>query len=157
MANFLEQLAAEWYEFQGYFVRRNVRVGPRAKGGHEGELDVVAFHPERRHLVHIEPSMDSNRWDLREERFARKFEAGRRHIPTLFQGFGILPKPEHIALLVYGSSKQHPTIGGGKVLMISELLNEIRATFRNRDVGKAATPEQYVILRALQFGTFYWK
>jgi len=31
--NFLEQLAAEWYEFRGYFVRRNVRVGPRPKGG----------------------------------------------------------------------------------------------------------------------------
>src|SRR5690349_2182454 len=45
MFNFLEQLVAEWYEFQGYFVRRNVRVGPRAGGGHAGELDVVAFHP----------------------------------------------------------------------------------------------------------------
>ena len=26
-------------EFQGYFVRRNVRVGLRTGGGHEGELD----------------------------------------------------------------------------------------------------------------------
>jgi hypothetical protein len=34
----LEQLVAEWYEFQGYFVRRNVRVGRRLKGGHDGEL-----------------------------------------------------------------------------------------------------------------------
>ena len=25
--NFLEQLVAEWYEYQGYFVRRNVMVG----------------------------------------------------------------------------------------------------------------------------------
>ena len=49
--NFLEQLVAEWYEFNGYFVRRNVKVGPRAKGGHDGELDVVAFHPGRKSLV----------------------------------------------------------------------------------------------------------
>ena len=25
--NYLEQLVAEWYEYQGYFVRRNVLVG----------------------------------------------------------------------------------------------------------------------------------
>lgn len=60
MVNFLEQLVAEWYEFRGYFVRRNVRVGPLVKGGHESELDVVAFHPEKKRLVHVEPSMDAH-------------------------------------------------------------------------------------------------
>ena len=40
-ANHLEQLIAEWYEFQGYFVRRNVLVGKRSKGGYECELDVI--------------------------------------------------------------------------------------------------------------------
>lgn len=53
-SNHLEQLAAEWYEYRGYFVRRNVRVGPRAQGGHEGELDIVAFDPRKVALVHIE-------------------------------------------------------------------------------------------------------
>jgi hypothetical protein len=28
--NFLEQLVAEWYEYDGYFIRRNVKVGKRA-------------------------------------------------------------------------------------------------------------------------------
>lgn len=55
--NYLEQLVAEWYEYQGYFVRRNILVGKRDKGGHECELDVVAFNPETQHLVHVEPSM----------------------------------------------------------------------------------------------------
>jgi hypothetical protein len=63
MANFLEQLAAEWYEFSGYFVRRNVHVGRRARGGWECELDVVAFNPKRKHLIHLEPSMDALHWD----------------------------------------------------------------------------------------------
>ena len=31
--NHLEQLTAEWYEFRGYFVRRNVQVGRRLKEG----------------------------------------------------------------------------------------------------------------------------
>jgi len=79
--NFLEQLVAEWYEYRGYFVRRNVPVGRRARGGYEAELDVVAFNPGTRHLVHLEPSMDAESWETRERRFRRKFDAGREHIP----------------------------------------------------------------------------
>ena len=39
--NYLERLVAEWYEYQRYFVRRNILVGMRDKGGHACELDVV--------------------------------------------------------------------------------------------------------------------
>ena len=46
--NHLESLVAEWYEFRGYFVRRNVPVGKRPKGGYDCELDIVAFHPEQK-------------------------------------------------------------------------------------------------------------
>ena len=41
--NHLEALVAEWCEFNGLFVRRNVPVGRRTKGGWDCELDVVAF------------------------------------------------------------------------------------------------------------------
>jgi hypothetical protein len=85
-ANYLEQLIAEWYEHQGFFVRRNVLAGKRLKGGHECELDVVAFHPHKKLLVHIEPSMDASSWDERERRYKKKFDAGRKYIPHLFQG-----------------------------------------------------------------------
>ncbi len=74
--NYLEQLVAEWYEYQGYFVRRNVLVGKRAKGGYKCELDVVGLHPSKQHLVHIEPSMDCHKWEKREQRFAKKFKIG---------------------------------------------------------------------------------
>ena len=60
MTNFLEQLVAEWLEYGGYFVRRNVKVGPRTKGGYDGELDIVGFHSGEKRLVHYEPSMDSD-------------------------------------------------------------------------------------------------
>jgi hypothetical protein len=33
--NYLEQLVAEWYEYKGYFVRRNILVGRLPKGGFE--------------------------------------------------------------------------------------------------------------------------
>jgi Holliday junction resolvase-like predicted endonuclease len=68
--NFLEQLVAEWYEYQGYFIRRNVRVGKVPGGGYECELDVVAFHPETKHLVHVEPSTDAGSWEERERRYS---------------------------------------------------------------------------------------
>ena len=86
-ANYLEQLVAEWYEYQGYFVRRNVLVGKLAAGGHEGELDIVAFNPAKSHLVHIEPSMDAESWEKREDRYRQKFETGKKYIPELFAGF----------------------------------------------------------------------
>lgn len=156
MINFLEQLVAEWYEFRGYFVRRNVRVGPRPKGGHESELDVVAFHPEKNHLVHIEPSMDADSWDQREKRYAKKFEAGRKYIPGLFAGLDLPPDIEQVALLVFGSSSGRTKIGGGKILMIANFMNEIRKEIRTRRVDKAAVPEQYQLLRALQFAANYW-
>jgi hypothetical protein len=67
-ANFLEQLVTEWYEYKGYFIKRNVWVGRRPQGGYECELDVVAFDPISKHLVHIEPSTDAssgrNYWHL---------------------------------------------------------------------------------------------
>jgi hypothetical protein len=55
--NFLEQLAAEWLEYQGYFVRRNVHVGKRLKGGYVCELDVVGFHPGKQLLVHVDANI----------------------------------------------------------------------------------------------------
>jgi hypothetical protein len=155
MPNFLEQLAAEWYEYQGFFVRRNIKVGKRAKGGHEGELDVVAFSPTQKRLVHIETSMDSDNWADREKRFARKFATGQKHIPILFSSFAPLPKIEAIALLGIGSNKNHTAIGGAHLQMVCELLREIRDKIPH-DIASQVVPEQYVILRTLQFAAECW-
>jgi hypothetical protein len=97
--NYLEQLLAEWYEYQGYFLRRNVMVGKREKGGYECELDIVAFNPGKNHLIQIEPSIDADSWKRREERYLKKFEAGRKYIPQLFHGFDIPEKIDQVAVL----------------------------------------------------------
>ena len=156
MNNFLEQLVSEWYEFKGYFVRRNVRAGLLKGGGYECELDVVAFNPETKHLVQVEPSMDASSWGIREARYRKKFEAGKKHIPNLFSGLALPSEIEQIALFVFGSSKNRTTIGGGQILMISDLMREIREEMKGRRVANAAVPEQYPILRALQFAANYW-
>lgn len=155
--NFLEQLVAEWYEYQGYFVRRNVPVGRRTKGGYECELDVVAFNPAKRHLAHIEPSMDAESWETRERRFRRKFEAGRKHIPDLFPGFQLPQEIEQIAILLFASKVNHPTLGGGKVLLVPELMREIMEDLSEKKIATNAVPEHHALLRTLQLVVEYRK
>jgi len=154
--NFLEQLVAEWYEYRGFFVRRNVHVGKRTAGGHEGELDVVAFHPVEKKLVQIETSMDAESWDKRETKFKRKFDTGKKYIPRLFTGLDPLPDIEHIALFGMLKTKSRDKVGGGDVLPVCELLNEIRSKIP-ADYTAETVPEQFVILRTLQFAAQCWK
>jgi hypothetical protein len=139
--NFLEQLVAEWYEYQGYFVRRNVLVGKRTRGGYGCELDVVAFHPERKHLVHIEPSLEALRWEKRKLRNRRKFEAGRKHIPTLFRGLEMPSAIEQVAILMFASTRNVKTLGGGRVILVGEFLSAIFRELRSKHPAKQAVPE----------------
>lgn len=155
--NFLEQLIAEWYELQGYFIRKNVLVGRLARGGHECELDVVAFHPGKKHLVHIEASMDASSWAERERRFEKKFDAGRKHIPILFDGLDIPANIEQIAILVFASKQKRDTLAGGKLILGNELLEIIFADLQNRSIYSQTIPEQFPILRAFQFVAQYRK
>jgi hypothetical protein len=152
--NFLEQLVVEFYEFQGFFVRRNVMVGRRTLGGYDCELDVVAFHPKKKKLVHIEPSMDANSWEKREQRYAKKFEAGRKHIPALFEGLDLPAEVDQIALFGFGG-KGPNKVGGGRVMLVSELMQEIAVALKGRSIAKAAVPEGFPLLRAVLFTIAY--
>ncbi|ODS30071.1 MAG: hypothetical protein SCARUB_04824 [Candidatus Scalindua rubra] len=154
-SNYLEQLVAEWYEYQGYFILRNVMVGKLPKGGYEGELDIVAFHPETKHLIHIEPTHDAHSWAKREERFEKKFNAGRKYIPELIKHFNI-PKEkeiEQICLLGFGSNVNHPYLAGGKVVTVSEFLSEVIKKIGKSSMHRNAMSENHPILRTLQFIT----
>lgn len=153
--NFLEELIAEWYEYSGYFVRRNVRVGRRSAGGHEGELDVVAFHPVDRRLVHIEASMDADSWPEREKRFARKFSAGDRHIRNLFEGLEIPPEIEKRAVFGIGSRKNRSSLAGAEVVLLRDFLQEVLDGLRKASWSSQAVPEHFPILRTLQVSWEY--
>ena len=155
--NFLEQLVSEWYEYRGYFVRRNVPVGRRSKGGYECELDIVAFDPVKRHLVHIEPSMDAESWKQRELRFGTKFEAGLKYIPGLFPGLDLPEDIEQIAIFAFASRANHPTLAGRPVLLVSDLMREIMEDLSDKKIASAAVPEHHPILRTLQFVVEYRK
>src|SRR5262245_59577719 len=148
--NHLEELVSEWLEYNGYFVRRNVLVGRRRNGGYECELDVVAFHPTQRRLVHVEPSLDADAWEKRETRFAKKFAAGQTHIPGMFDGLGVPATIDQIALLVFASTTNRTTLGGGRILHVSSLYHAILAGLRDRRVESQAVPEQFPLIRTIQ-------
>ncbi len=147
--NHLEQLAAEWYEYRGYFLRRNVKVGRRDLGGYDGELDVVAFDPVAEHLVHVEASLDAHSWARRDERFGRKFALGRKHIPALFEGLDLPSDIEQVALLGYASNQNRQTVGGGRLLLVGDLLEEIVAALAPKRFSASAIPETLPLLRTL--------
>jgi len=151
----LEELVAEWLEYKGYLVKRNERVGPRKAGGHEGELDVVAFDPRTKRLIHIETSGDADSWAERERRFSKKFSSGAKHITSLFEGLDIPDEIEKRAIFAFGSDKNHKTVGGGQVVLAVDLIVKILRELKGTSFLSKAVPEKYPILRVLQMITGY--
>jgi hypothetical protein len=136
-------------------VRRNIKVGKRSKGGYECELDVVAFHPKKKKLLHYEPSTDTHSWAVRERRFKKKFEAGKRHIASLFHGLSIPEKIDQYAVFLYGSTANHTHVAGGEILMVDDFLTEVVRDLKTKRIAKAIVPEQFPLLRVLQLACEY--
>lgn len=43
----LEDLIVEYYDWMGYLVKRDLKLGKLSHGGWEMQPRVIAFHPER--------------------------------------------------------------------------------------------------------------
>jgi hypothetical protein len=153
--NHLETLIKQYYEWKGYIVRSNVKVGPLPHGGFSGELDIVAYHPVSGHLLHIEPSLDALSWEKRKEKYRRKFEAGKKHIfREVFPWLDPKTPIEQVAVLVTASRSSRKTIGGGAVVSIDEFVKKVKSAIVNRGImAKSAIPEQYDLLRTIQMVT----
>ena len=150
----LEDLIAEYYDWSGYLVKRNLKVGKLAHGGWEMELDIIAFHPTDKHLVHIEPSIDAHSWDVRESRFAKKFQSGEKHMFTsVFPWLDPSTPVEKIAILV-----SHPAgrdkLCGATIKSIDEFMFEVKQRIGACGImAKNAIPELYPLLRTIQLTT----
>jgi hypothetical protein len=84
--------------------------------------------------------MDDLSWQRREERYLRKFEAGQRYIPELFQGLHVPDAIEQIAFLGYGSKKNRDRIAGAKIRLVEEYLEEILLELRDRRIASHVVP-----------------
>jgi hypothetical protein len=168
--NFLEQLAAEWYQYRGYFVRTNIRFGRNAngRGGHVGEIDVIAYRPETGEFIHLEASTDSLTWEDRKERFERKFSDARNYYMEIFPFKEIDTRPRQIALVGFHVNP-HPSTETWRsrppanavlgelpieVQSIRSFIREIQAELRQHDPQREAVPETFPLLRAIQYSAF---
>jgi len=155
MTNQLEQLISEWLELKGYFIRRNVRVGLLPGGGYEGELDIVAYHPQKKRVLHIEASLDASSWEKREEHFRRKFEVGRQYAADILPWVQADTEIEQWAVL-WGSNRNHLWVGGGQVIPVWDLYRKIACdVLEIGDPARRAIPEQFSLLRTMQLTLQY--
>lgn len=149
--NHLEQLIGEFYDWRGFLVKRNVKVGRRGAGGWEMELDVVAFRPRDGKLVHVEASLDAHSWERREERYAKKFAIGDKYI--LKDMFTWLPPSTAIErLAIFPSAPAGRThIAGAQLRSIDGFVKEVADVIsKGKVMAKDAIPEQYPLLRTMQ-------
>jgi len=153
--NFLETLASEWYAYQGYFVRTNIKANRRPNGGYDNEIDVLAFLPGDGKLVHLETSWDALTWEKREERYLSKkyvFSVEQYEEIVGTKLVGIQKRA------VIGTSKTQPkTIWGDdiEVITVPNFINEIATEMRPRHPLKDVVPETYPCLRSIQFALSY--
>lgn len=150
----LENLITEYYDWSGYLVKRNLKVGRLSHGGWEMELDVVAFHPTTKHLVHIEPSIDANSWKIRESRFEKKFQSGEKYMfSSVFPWLDPTTPVERIAVLV-SHPKGRDELCGARILSVDEFMLQVKAKISECGImAKSAIPEQYPLLRTIQLTT----
>jgi len=152
--NFLEQLVAEWYQYTGHFVRTNVRVEKRAKGGWAGEIDILAFLPQRGNVSHIETSMDADSWTERKKKFKKKFALENRVYDSLFPaGYESI---ERIVVVGMARHTDPATLGQDIVVYsVPTMVRMIADGLREKHPATAAVPENFPLLRALQFGAAF--
>lgn len=147
--NHLEQLVSEWLQYNQYFVRVSVPVGPRKNGGFEGELDVVAVNPVTQHLIHVECSLDALSAEKREERFRLKFERGRRYIGDVFKGFPIPDVLEQVLILQFASGNVRE-FAGIRLVTVRDLFHEMYDGLKGTSPASRAVPSNLPLLRTVQ-------
>jgi hypothetical protein len=149
--NHLEELVSEYFEWKDYFVKKNINVGKRTAGGYEMELDLIAYNPHENHLIHIETSLDAYSWQIREERYAKKFSIGRKYI--FDEVFPWLDRNIVIDELIIGINKtQDGKLNGVNITTVDDYMSKIIKDVK--DMGKAAKnaiPQKYPMLRTIQF------
>lgn len=148
--NFLEQLAAEYYEYTGYFVRTNVRARKRSSGGWDSELDVLAYKPSECELIHIEISGDADSWEERKNNFIKKFILSNQEYITII-GANI-SKIKRIAISGWTRTTKvdRKWENDIEVLLIPEFIKQIIIKLHDHDFISEAVPESFPILRTIQ-------
>lgn len=136
--------------YNRYFVRTNIKFGRRAKGGWDGEIDVLAYMPSESRLVHIECSAAATTWTEQAQRFIRKFDTAAPYYRDLM---GIEPRTvERVAIAGTVQQSFAPSI---LHVPTSAFFRQIHLELSGMDPLSQAVPETMPLLRAIQFAGWY--
>lgn len=127
-------------------------VGQRANGGFDGELDVVGFNPVTQHVVHIECSLDADTWSKREERFAAKFDRGRKYVHEVVHGLKAGFVLDQVALMQLGGGDR-TTLGGARLVWVKDFVADIIDELEHLSPDKRAVPSTLPLIRTMQLAT----
>ena len=152
--NHLETLVAEFYEYTGHFVRRNVRSGKRARGGYDVEMDVLAYLPDTKELIHIETSGAATTWKRqREIILKKKFDVFKeKYEQELKCKISQVKK-----VIIIGWAKTGSIVFDGKieVIPIPAFLKKVAEELGKNKPSRGIVPEHYPLLRSIQLALYY--
>ena len=160
--NFLEQLAAEWFDYQGYFIRTNIKFGKLKKGGYQGEIDLIAYHPENNQLIHVETSTGGESFEKRKKIFLRKFDDASKHYEDILP-FVIDKKIEIKRRAIVGFAKKTripvdwPKDLKIKFISVPAFISKICKELTKKNPSREIVPESYPLLRTIQLTVHYYK
>jgi len=157
--NFLEELASEYYDHQGYFVKNNERVEIGKRGGYKTEMDVIAYHPTKKELIHLEATSEATHWEDKKRkdgkvdsgtksRIKKKFNIAKRNYKKLFDfDFEHL---KEIAIAGYGKGS-NKSLGDIELKTIPQFKGEVLEYVRKfNNSSVRVIPEKYPLLRTIQ-------
>ena len=154
--NFLEQLAGEWFTYKGYFVRTNIKLNKRSKGGWGNELDVLAYSAKASELIHVESTWDANSWAERKERFQKKKFVYTHAEYERLVGAKIARLRKVALVGLCQSAKSELDWGESiEVMLIPHFIASIAKELATKDPLKDIVPEGFPRLRAMQFALWY--
>jgi len=157
MPTFLDQLAAEWYSYkEGYFVRMNVPLRKRERGGHEGDADVIGLRlkDNKIQVIHIENSQAAQSFEEHLQALKKKFEKAANNYENI-----VGCKCDKVFKVgICTCSKKKGDVNKKsdiEVYTTSEFLKMITKELNKIHPGRSGVPETFPMLRAIQFILHY--
>ncbi len=145
--NHLEEIVREYYEYNGYFVKTNIKFKKLVTGGYKGEADVIAYNPKEEKLIHIECSQAAISNQKLESQALKKFPDYLDYKNELK-----LEIKEKYKIFIVGqsdTSKQELMPKGVQHKSVKQFMKEVYDSIIE-DFMHKAVPEVYPLLRAIQ-------
>lgn len=113
----------------------------------------MAVHLVKKHMLHVECSLDADSISKREDRFAAKFDRGRRFKESVFPGLQLPDTLEQVVVHQF-PNKGRRSMGGGRLVTVKELIHEIYDGLRGTSPSSGAVPSNFPLLRTLQLAAY---